>query len=80
MRDVRPAFGEMLANHVELGAIEFRPDPPDAGLEKAARTYGILRLLNLVNAPIDSLDDCFAVTVRKRHSTDGGAGSRCRPS
>ena len=33
------------------------------GLEQAARTFGFLRSLNLVRAPIDSLTDCFAVNA-----------------
>ena len=33
------------------------------GLEQAARTFGFLRSLNLVGAPIHSLVDCIAVTV-----------------
>ena len=33
------------------------------GLEQAARTYGFLRSLNLVGAPVHSLVDCIAVTV-----------------
>jgi hypothetical protein len=32
------------------------------GLEQAARTFGFLRSLNLVGAPIHSLVDCIAVT------------------
>ena len=33
------------------------------GLEQAARTYGFLRSLNLVGAPVHELVDCFAVDV-----------------
>ncbi|WP_049998744.1 IS1595 family transposase [Halococcus sediminicola] len=33
------------------------------GLEQAARTFGLLRSLNLVQAPIHSLVDCVAVNV-----------------
>jgi hypothetical protein len=33
------------------------------GLEQASRTYGFLRSLNLVGAPIHSLIDCVAVNV-----------------
>jgi hypothetical protein len=32
-------------------------------LEQAARTFGLLRSLNLVQAPIHSLVDCVAVNV-----------------
>ena len=33
------------------------------GLEQAARTFGLLRSLNLVGAPIHSLIDCVAVNA-----------------
>ena len=33
------------------------------GLDQAARTYGFLRSLNLVGAPVRSLIDCVAVNA-----------------
>lgn len=37
-------------------------------LEQAVRTYGFVRSLNLVGAPIHSLIDCFAVNIADRAS------------
>ena len=33
------------------------------GLEQSVRTYGFVRTLNLVEAPLHSLIDCFALNV-----------------
>ena len=33
------------------------------GLEQSVRTYGFVRTLNLLGAPLHGLIDCFAVTV-----------------
>jgi hypothetical protein len=44
------------------GLAKFR-DLSKQGSEQAARTYGFLRSLNLVRAPIHSLIDCVVVNA-----------------
>lgn len=38
MSNERPAFGQRLAEHAELGVIEFRPEPLDDGVERRLKT------------------------------------------
>jgi hypothetical protein len=43
MNEERPAFGGMLADLVELGAIEFRPEPLDAIVERRLKAIWAAR-------------------------------------